>query len=308
MATATLPTFDIHLKLIWNEPGVTPPRCRNPRTVEHVIETNAYIRAITRAELSVAFRIPEEKWDREAGDYFYLDGAFYKPYLPNSGQAEPTIAGSEMFRAERDSTERTYSGALFTHQGNVTAATLDEAIAKAKAQYDHYLIVDGEVWMKDGREPFYTVSDGRRSDWAPARPYINISTYSNTGEWAHFNALEWDQAVEYALSLHGDDEDAKQATRRRLDNETRRIEVLMPEAVTLTFDRAKALGVETLDQYAIKAQGDYEGALKDASEIFDASAVGRGEVSYREFLEVSLRHLIDVHEPRLRALEAERGW
>jgi len=307
MTTTTRPTFDLNLTLIWNDPGVTPPRCRNPRTVQHAIETTAHIPSITRAELSIAFRIPEEKWDRESGDYAYFGGHFYKPYLPNSGQTEPTIAGSGLFPADRDSTARTWGGALFTNQGNVTAQNLDEAIAKAKAQYDHYLIVDGEVWMKEGREPFYVVSDGRQGAGAPARPYISIGTYSNTGEWAHFNALEWDQAVEYALSLAAD-EDAKLATRRRLDNETRRIEVLIPEAVTLTFDRTKALGVETLDQYASKAQGDYESALKDAPEIFDASAVGRGELSYRAYLEATLRHLIDVHEPRQRALEAERGW
>jgi hypothetical protein len=82
----------------------------------------------------------------------------------------------------------------------------------------------------------------------------------------------------------------------------------MPEAVKKSFDRVTAKGADDIERFAEKAASDFRSALKRAHDLVDAKAVGRGEVSYEDFLAAASKFLLEVEAPRLRAEEASRGW
>lgn len=273
MSTATATHFPVTVKAVWTETGVIPPRCRTPRNVPHDIEYNVNIRSIAAAEFPTAFQI--HGYD-STEDLHIFDGAIYKPWLPWSGQTEMHTAGTPAFDAVQN-----------YNRHDLYAATLDEAHGAISAHYGQFLIVDGKVWHMDNREPFYIVTGNPRSGEA----FIHVTTYApNAGEWARFNALEWDDAYAYALGLASDDK--RDSVAAMLKAVGPAITVLIPEAVKLTFDRVTAKGSDDIERFVDAAARDFRAAMVRARELVDAGSVGRGETTYEDFLAAAAKCLM----------------
>jgi len=289
MITATYP---ITVEATWTEADVIPPRCSKPRDINHEIEHVVNVPMIRADEFPIAL-ITTSSLDGEK-EYHYYNGRLYAPYLPYSRQKEMFTAGSEDFAAvQRMSGWNRYR-------------TLDEMHAHIEAHYAPLLIVDGKVWTLTASEPFYAVVVARDSWSGPRYTYLSVDTRSNQAEYTHFNANEREEAIAYALSATP--EAMREETLKRLESETSTIQVLIPEAVKRTFNRTRAKGEEVAYSYSSKLKSDFEKSMEHSAEFVDPEAVGRGEISYRDYLEAALKHLSEVEEPRQRALEAERGW
>lgn len=291
MNTMTPNAFPITVEATWTEADVIPPRCTKPRDINHDIEHVVNVPMITADEFPVA--LITTNWEGKS-EYHFYEGHLYSPYLPYSRQEEMFTAGSDDF-----STEQRLSGWGRYH-------SLDEMHAHIERHYSGLLIVDGKVWQLSRSEPYYevVVSDG---GWnGPRNTYLSVTTHSNQAEYTHFNANEREEAIAYALSVTPKEKHA--AVLERLESDKATIEVLIPEAVQNTFNRTHAKGESIISDYAYKVQRDFERAMEHKAEFVDPEAVGRGEISYRDYLEATLKHLLEVEEPRQRALEAERGW
>jgi hypothetical protein len=296
MNTPVINSIPFSIKGKWAQDGVIPPRCRNPRTVVHDIETTIHIRSITSEEMPVAIR--RRNTNGTSTDLYFFEGHYYVPFSHYSTEKEQVTAGSPQFPFEQEKAGYYYSD---QYKGK----NLDEALANIQRSYDRYLIVDGIVWERGGSEPYYEAyRSGGGFYNTNGRTYISATTHTNQGEWSLFNALEWDEALAYALSITPEGE--REQTRERLEAESRTIEVLNPEVITNQFKRTHAEGIKTISRYTDQARADFKQAMESSESIVDPEAVGRGEISYREFLEASLKHLLEVEEPRLRAYEAER--
>lgn len=292
MNTMTANTFPITVEATWTEADVIPPRCTKPRDIDHEIEHVVTVPMIGAEDFPVA--LVSSNWEGVKKYHFY-DGHLYAPYLPNSRQAEMFTAGSDEFAA----TQRMYGW-------RNRYRTLDEMHASIESRYNALLIVDGKVWTKTANEPHYEAYTSGRTWTSPNRTYLSVTTHSNQAEYTLFNANEREEAIAYALSITPEDQRAE--TLKRFETDAATIEVLIPEAVKLTFNRTRAKGESTINDYANKVQRDFERTMQYSGEFVDAEAVGRGEISYRDYLEAALKHLSEVEEPRQRALEAERGW
>lgn len=291
MNTMTPSAFPVTVATTWTEIDVIPPGCRKPRSVDHEIEHVVNVPMISSADFPVAMIARD--WQGEKAYHLY-DGHLYVPYLPQSRQTEMFTAGSEDFSANQ------------RESGYNRHATLDGMHAQINRRYESLLIVDGKVWTRTANEPYYqvSVSDG---GWnGPRTTYISVTGHSNQAEYTHFNANEREEAIAYALSQTAEHE--QPALLEKLATRETMIEVLIPEAVKQTFNRVKAQGESTIYHYANKVENDFKAAMEHSGEFVDAEAVGRGEITYREYLEAALKHLLEVEEPRQREREATRGW
>lgn len=291
MNTMTPNAFPITVEATWTEADVIPPRCTKPRDINHDIEHVVNVPMIDAAEFPVA--LITTNWEG-TNDYHSYEGRLYSPYLPNSRQKEMFTAGSDDF-----SNEQRISGWS-------RYRTLDEMHAHIERHYSGLLIVDGKVWQLSRSEPYYEVVVAEDGWNGPRNTYLSVTTHGNQAEYTHFNANEREEAVAYALSVTP--EEKHSAVLERLEADKATIEVLIPAAVRNTFNRTRAKGEGIVSEYAYKVQRDFERAMEHKGEFVDPEAVGRGEVSYRDYLEAALKHLSEVEEPRQRALEAERGW
>lgn len=292
MDTMTPNAFPITVEATWTEADVIPPRCTKPRDISHDIQHMVTVPMIGAEEFPVA--LISRNWEG-VKEYHFYDGHLYAPYLPNSRQTEMFTAGSESFSAEQR-----LSG--WGHRYR----TLDEMHAHIEASYNTLLIVDGKVWTKTTYEPYYEVYASGTTWTSPKRTFLSVTTHSNQAEYTLFNANEREEAIAYAMAITPEEKRAE--TLKRFESEEATIEVLIPAAVKQAFNRTRAKGESIVSEYAYKVQRDFELAMEHKDEFVDPEAVGRGEISYRDYLEAALKHLSEVEEPRQRALEAERGW
>jgi hypothetical protein len=290
MDTMTPNAFPITVKATWTEADAIPPGCRKPRDVDHDIEVPVSVPMISSEDFPLA--ITSTCWDGTKAYHLY-DGNLYAPYLPNSRQTEMFRAGSGDFSTIRH------------NYGRLRYRTLDEANDAVARNYTGLLIVDGNVWTRDTSEPFYEVSLGNEG-WNRTSPRVSVTTYGNQAEYTHFNALEREEAVAYALSAT--DEEHRPGLLVKLEADESTIEVHLPEAVQLKFNRLRSKGETQVNNFANKVNRDFEAAMGHAQELVDPEAIARGEITYRDYMAAALKYLLDVEEPRQREHEANRGW
>ena len=284
MQTMTAPAFPVTINFTWTEPDVIPPRCRNPRDVDHPGQQHTvYVPMVNGDAAPVAFRTPETfSDDGETKDWRYHEGALYLPYKPWSRQTEMSPAGSDYFPSERDAN---WGGRYPDRR----TPTLDEAYKNLEASLGSFLIIDGIVWQRSTAEPCY---DARGTGWSNPRPSIWIGTVAATAadQWTIFNALEREQAIESALAQSANP--SKEAEFRAYLESSPVIEVLIPEAVKYHPDRDSAKGQADIAYFECSNERYTRKAFEVAASKMDPASVGRGETGYAEYLEHAAAALI----------------
>lgn len=208
-----------------------PPRCRKPRPVRHPMTAQVEIDTVTAADAPIAVRVDEVSGRREIRLH---DGRLFTLHLPFSRQSEPTRPGSVQFPED--------IGWLTLH-----ASSEEEFHAQAAAHFRQFVIVDDIVYIETP-EPCYEVcSFGGMSGNVTILP----SESSRAG--ILFRADEFDAAHEYAITLASRRGVTRSVDRLRGEPEQyRRIEVLIPEAITLVPVPPAPMDVEDLRiEYAI---------------------------------------------------------
>lgn len=202
-----------------------PPRCRKPRPVTYETSAQVEVPMISSDDAPVAFRIREiEDHIKEIRPF---DGRLFAPYLPHSRQEEPSLPGSVHFPQDVD-TER--------HHLRYTPNPIDsdEAFYDAAAEhYRQFLIIDGIVWVEIG-EPSYSVDTfGMGHNHGGTGLMVNAGA-AGRHSGKTFRADEFEAAHAHAIETAANRGDTESVARFERDpEEYRRIEVLIPEAVTL---------------------------------------------------------------------------
>lgn len=285
MQTLTAPAFPVTINFTWTEPNVIPPRCRNPRDVQHLgQEHTAYVPTVTPEEAPVALRLdPGNSTLDQAKEWRYYNGQLFQPYMPYSGQTEITVAGSEHFRAEVN-----YEGYSYC-RADLKTSTLDEAKQNLDAHFSQYLILNGEVWQKTAAEPCYRVETYGHGNTSAYLSLTDSGWTAQHGEWKYFNANERQEAIEAGLALLPDS--SREVSRNRMESGAA-FEVLIPEAIKFHPDRITAKGREEIERYEYRQGGSVREAFKAAADQMDPTSVGRGESGYAEYLEHAAAVLI----------------
>ena len=214
-----------------------PPRCRKPRTQIVEFDMMTGIRKPTFDEAPVAFRYPTYSFEREKVadpsyeyvEYRLFDGKLYK--------REEMYCGVGIYKRSGVTTvgETGWSWADMSHIEFYIRST-DEKLGKRAAENTirknakrFILLGDNEVWRVCG-EPMYCIyTFGLGHNHADTCLSIDDRYNTNIDSSRYFSALDADAAVEAAvgIALRRGDTNSVEHIRN-----TRKIEVLIPEAVT----------------------------------------------------------------------------
>ncbi|MGV8846493.1 MAG: hypothetical protein ACOH1Y_09230 [Propionicimonas sp.] len=130
------------------ELGVVPPRCRNPRDVLHADVTQVLVPEVTSLEAPVAMSYQYATGDW-VDEYRWWGNTLWEPFLPWSGQLDPTVPGSDQFPTKVN-VRGGWDIERNRHQDYAAA------LAAVPTRFGGYLIIDGLVWRTAG-EPRYEI-------------------------------------------------------------------------------------------------------------------------------------------------------
>lgn len=202
-----------------------PPRCRKPRPVTYETSAQVEVPMVSSDDAPVAFRIRDvEDRIKEIRTH---DGRLFAPYLPHAHQEEPSLPGSVHFPQDVDTERSNLRHVTF----NVDS---DEAYyQQAQEHYRQFLIIDGIVWVETG-EPSYSVDTfGMGHNHGGTGLMVNAGA-AGRRSGKTFRADEFEAALAHAIQVATGRGDTKDVARFERDPEDfRRIEILLPEAVTL---------------------------------------------------------------------------
>jgi len=197
-----------------------PYRCRKPRPVTHEVTTTATVKSVTSEQAPVAFRVSYH--EDVVSDIRTYNNELYRPYLPFSQQEEPSTPGSIYFPSEVDNRNR------HPFRGTSQIDSEDAYIAATQQHYDRFLIIDGIVWEPASEPGYHVVTFGLGG--FNGSTALMVSSRKDHGML--FRADDFEAARAFAIETareRGDDPTPFIETPERY----RRIEVLIPEAVTL---------------------------------------------------------------------------
>lgn len=202
-----------------------PPRCRKPRPVTYETSAQVEVPMVSSGDAPVAFLVRD--LDDEPHEIRTHDGRLFAPYLPWARQTEPSLPGSLHFPQDVDTERHSLRHVAFDVDS-------DEAFYKCVAEhYRRFLIIDGVVWVEGG-EPSYSVNTfGMGHNHGGTGLMVNAGA-ADGHSGKTFRADEFEAAHAHAIETAADRGDTEDVARFKRNPESyRRIEVLIPEAVTL---------------------------------------------------------------------------
>lgn len=208
-----------------------PPRCRNPRLVPYEMETVVPVPVVKSKDAPLAIESVHDDTsddvlhDSEArGRYRLYRGDLYVLERLNYGDFRPVFAGSDDFRAQTTTRDR-------------SARSAQEFAANAAHDYRHLIIIDGHVWKRDS-EPRYVVQTfGLGGNHGGTGLFAATSDNPNISASSYFRVDQFELAREHAIAVAENRGDLASIPRiRELEPDFR---VLIPEAVLLVVPPAE---------------------------------------------------------------------
>lgn len=178
--------------------GYLPPRCRKLRYREEEEYIDVEVKEITATELEPAF-------DTGIMIYSYNDKLWRQATerdIHGGDEKNPMTALDALIYAGT-----TYSTYFGKHKGHCldesTREQREDVVARAEADMSRYIIVDGALYTQTYEPMYYVITFGLGHNHAGIGTSLSITQCynDNISKDNYFNALEYDKAVERALSI-----------------------------------------------------------------------------------------------------------
>jgi hypothetical protein len=234
------------------------PRHRKPVDIEHELKTIASVNIVDAEDAPVSLIVHDNEWTKRgegdvdlimvAREYRTFEDGLYKQVLDGRDRGEPVPATPEWIADRFPAYQQRYEG-----------ETEVEAADNARAPFDSYISVDGQVWQRASEPVYCVMTFGMGSNHGGTSLSMSGApdTTDHAGGECYFPADQYDEAVAYAVNV----------AERRGDNEsvarirkTKQIDVLDPSIVGSSWRPAPR--ISTVREYSLTDE-NYDRELKN---------------------------------------------
>jgi hypothetical protein len=193
------------------------PRCRKYRYREEEDHVEIELKEVTMNELKKAFKV-DEKMIYSYGNKLWTKASEKSIHCVHGEETRTALEALIYARV----TYSTYFGRYNGYHKDAVRENRDQVISRAKEDMEKYLLVDGELYEVT-YEPMYNITTfGLGFNHGGTGFFVTYHYNPNISYKSYFNALQYEEAINYAIKTaagRGDTKDVERYEKAKLNND-----------------------------------------------------------------------------------------